>query len=153
MPEIGDSAPAFTLLDDRGTEFSLADLRGRKVILYFYPKDNTPGCATQACEFEELKRDFEDRGAVVIGVSRDGQGSHERFKAKHGLGFTLLSDPERSTHEAYGAWGEKRSYGRTTIGAIRTTVVIDEQGKIEAISKGVKAKGNAARTLALLGGG
>ncbi len=152
IPQAGDPAPEFTLDDDQGQPVSLADFAGKKLVLYFYPKDNTPGCTTQAREFQALREKFDNLDAVVVGVSRDGRGSHERFKEKQGLELTLLSDPNHQVHRRYGAFGEKRSYGRTTIGAIRTTVLIDEQSRIAAINHGVKAKGNAERTLALLGG-
>ena len=149
---IGDMAPDFTLSSDDAGDITLSDLRGRKVVLYFYPKDNTSGCTTQACEFRDLKDDFSAKGAVILGVSRDSLKRHQGFRGKHDLNFSLLTDAEHSVHEQYGAWGDKRMYGKTVQGVLRTTVLIDEQGRITHIAHKVKARGNAARTLELLQG-
>lgn len=146
----GDIAPDFSLESDDAGTIKLSDFRGKKVVLYFYPKDSTPGCTTQACDFRDMKEDFAGKGAVVFGVSKDSLRSHGNFRAKQSLNFPLLSDPELSVHEAYGAWGEKKNYGRTYMGCIRTTVVIDENGKILSYKGNVRAKGNAERTLDLL---
>jgi len=148
--QVGDPAPEFSLPADTGGEISLSSLRGKKVVLYFYPKDSTPGCTTQAGEYSSLADSFSRQGAVILGVSRDSLKSHARFKERQGIAFPLLSDPDHRVHEAYGAWGEKRSYGKTSVGAIRTTVVIDEQGRVVALEVGVKARGDAARTLEIL---
>ena len=146
----GDIAPDFCLESDDAGTIKLSDFRGKKVVLYFYPKDSTPGCTTQACDFRDMKEDFAGKGAVVLGVSKDSLRSHGNFRAKQSLNFPLLSDPELTVHEAYGAWGEKKNYGRTYMGCIRTTVVIDEEGKILSHKGNVRAKGNAERTLDLL---
>lgn len=138
----GSVAPDFTLLDQNGESHSLSDYRGTKVILYFYPRDNTPGCTKQACGFAERYPQIQERGAVVLGVSKDTVASHKRFEEKHGLPFTLLSDPEHEVLEAYGAWGEKKSFGKVSVGTIRTTYLIDERGTIlRAVGK-VKAADN-----------
>ena len=151
MPlEIGDAAPDFTLPSDADGEISLSGLRGKKVVLYFYPKDSTPGCTTQACDFTERQALFADKNAIILGVSKDSLASHGKFRAKHSLGFPLLSDPDLAVHKAYDAYGEKMMYGKSTTGVIRTTVVIDEAGKIASYSRNVRAKGNAERTLDLL---
>ena len=147
--KVGDKAPAFTLESDTEGKVSLSKLKGKKVILYFYPKDNTPGCTIQACEFRDRQKDFKKQDAVVLGVSRDSLDSHEKFRKDHKLNFPLLSDPDLKVHKAYGAYGKKMMYGKETTGVIRTTVVIDEKGKIEAIGA-VKAKGNAEKTLGLI---
>ena len=143
----GDAAPNFSLAADNGKSISLKDLKGKKVVLYFYPKDDTPGCTKQACEYTGLAAAFDKKGAVILGVSRDDLESHKKFKEKYQIKFPLLSDSDHKVHELYGAWGEKTSYGKTTIGAIRTTVVISEQGKILAWEGGVKAEGNAEKVL------
>jgi peroxiredoxin Q/BCP len=146
----GDAAPDFTLPADDGTTVSLKKLRGKRVVLYFYPKDNTPGCTAQACEYNDLSRAFAGKNAVVLGVSRDGAKSHQGFRKKYDLDFPLLSDEDHHVQELYGAWGEKNMYGKKMLGTIRTTVVIDERGKIVSYERKVKAAGNAAATLALL---
>lgn len=145
--KIGDRAPDFTLPADHGKAVSLKDFRGRKVVLYFYPKDDTPGCTIQACEFRDLAAQFDKKNIVVLGVSRDGLESHVGFKKKFKLNFPLLSDQNQKAHRLYGAWGEKMMYGKRTTGVIRTTVVIDEEGKVVSYEGGVKAAGNARRTL------
>ena len=146
----GDFAPDFSLKSDAGTLVSLKALKGRRVVLYFYPKDDTPGCTKQACEYRDLAGQFDRKNAVVLGVSGDGLGSHEAFKKKFGLNFPLLCDEDRKVHELFGAWGEKTVYGKTTVGAIRTTVVIDELGKIVSWDKAVKPEGDAKRVLELI---
>lgn len=149
-PKIGNPAPDFALASDIGKEISLKELRGRLVVLYFYPKDDTPGCTVQACEFRDLLGSYDRKNTVVLGVSRDSTESHKSFKTKYKLNFPLLSDPDHKVHHLYGAWGEKTSYGKTSVGAIRTTVVIDEEGRILAWEGGVKAQGNARKTLEVI---
>ena len=149
--EVGDVAPEFTLTADDGSELSLTSLRGQHVVLYFYPKDNTSGCTTQACGFRDLGDQLAEKNAVVVGVSRDSTKRHVGFKAKHGLPFTLLTDADHAIHEAYGAWGEKKMYGKTVQGVLRTTVIIDENGVIADIEHKVKAKADPERVLGLLG--
>lgn len=147
MLEVGTRAPMFTLPDQNGVNHSLADYAGKKVILYFYPKDNTAGCTAQACGFAELYPHFREKGAVILGVSKDSVASHKRFEEKYGLPFTLLSDPELSVIKAYGVWQEKKLYGKVSMGVVRTTYLIDEQGMIvKALSK-VKAAENPAQML------
>jgi len=146
----GDNAPNFSLESDDGGQVTLSELRGKRVVLYFYPKDSTPGCTTQACDFRDMKDDFLAKNTVVLGVSKDSLKSHANFRAKQSLNFPLLSDPELEVHKLYGAWGEKKNYGKTYMGTIRTTVLIDEEGKIMSFGGNVRAKGNAQRTLDLL---
>lgn len=148
---IGDTAPDFVLPADDGSSVSLASLRGRKVVLYFYPKDNTSGCTKQACGFRDQGPAFTERGAVVVGVSRDSGKSHQGFRAKHALPFVLLTDADHAVHEVYGAWGEKTMYGKKVQGVIRSTFLIDEQGRILDIQHKVKAAEDAGRVLTLLG--
>ena len=148
--KIGDKAPAFSLADKNGNTVSLSDFLGKRVVLYFYPKDNTPGCTRQACAFAGLYHEFERKNAVVIGISRDSAASHEKFAQKHSLPFILLSDPEHETIEAYGVWQEKKLYGKTSFGTVRTTFLIDEQGCIAHIMPKVKPDTNAEEILALL---
>jgi peroxiredoxin Q/BCP len=150
--EAGDQAPGFSLEADDGTTVSLADLAGRRVVLYFYPKDATSGCTTQACEFRDRQPEFDARDARVIGVSPDPLRSHERFRDTHGLTFTLLSDPEHTAAEAYGVWVEKSMYGRTYMGVERSTFVIGPDGTIEQALYRVKPKGSADAVLGLLDG-
>lgn len=152
MLEVGTKAPAFCLPDQNGEMHSLEEYRGRKVILYFYPKDNTPGCTKQACNFGELYPQFQEKGAVVIGVSKDSVASHKKFEEKYGLPFTLLSDPELSCIQAYGVWQEKKNYGKVSMGVVRTTYLIDEEGVIVKAFGKVKAEENPARMLEELQG-
>lgn len=152
MLEAGTKAPAFTLPDGDGNQVSLSDFSGRRVVLYFYPKDNTPGCTRQACAFAAAYEDFKSLDAVVIGVSRDSAASHRRFAQKHGLPFLLLSDPELNVIQAYGVWQEKKLYGKVSMGVVRTTFVIDESGVIEKVMPKVKPDTNAAEILAYLRG-
>ena len=150
MLNIGDKAPEFTLEDKDGKTVSLSDFAGKKVVLYFYPKDNTPGCTRQACAFAGLYGEFQKKGVEVIGISRDRVASHSRFAEKHALPFILLSDPELTAIQAYGVWQEKKLYGKTTMGVVRTTFLIDEQGKIQTVMPKVKPDTNAAEILAQL---
>ena len=150
MLKIGDKAPAFTLKDKDENVVSLSDFAGKKVVLYFYPKDNTSGCTKQACAFAGLYGQFEKKGAVVIGVSRDSTASHVKFAEKYELPFILLSDPELEVIKAYGVWQEKKNYGKVTMGVVRTTFIIDEAGNISHIMPKVKPDTNAAEVLELL---
>lgn len=151
MPGAGERAPTFTLPDQDGDEVSLEDLRGRPVVVYFYPRDDTPGCTTQACGIRDHWREFEDAGAVVLGISPDTVDSHRAFARKHDLPHRLLADPERAVLEAYGAWGEKVLYGRTTVGVIRSTFLIAPDGTIAKVWKRVQTKKHADQVLAALG--
>ncbi|MDC3960653.1 thioredoxin-dependent thiol peroxidase [Polyangium jinanense] len=146
----GEAAPTFSLLSDAGTTVSLSDFAGKRVVLYFYPKDDTPGCTREACAFQDNLATLKKKGAVVLGVSRDGVNSHVKFKAKYNLGFPLLADTDGAVHRAYGAWGTKTNYGRTFEGALRTTVIIDEQGRIAKRFANVKVDGHADQVLAAL---
>ena len=128
MLEIGTAAPSFSLPDQNGQMHTLEEYRGKKVILYFYPKDNTPGCTKQACGFGELYPQFTEKGAVVVGISKDSVASHKRFEEKYSLPFTLLSDPELQAIQAYDVWKEKTLYGKKSMGVVRTTYLIDEDG-------------------------
>ena len=150
MLQIGMQAPAFTLPDKNGTPVSLSDFRGQKVVLYFYPKDNTPGCTRQACGFAAAYEGFKEKHIAVIGISRDSVASHVRFAEKYDLPFTLLSDPERVAIEAYGVWQEKKMAGKVGLGVVRTTFIIDENGIITAIMPKVKPDTNAAEVLEAL---
>lgn len=152
MLEVGTKAPAFTLPDKDGNMVSLSDFLGKKVVLYFYPKDNTPGCTRQACAFADAYRGFQALDAVVIGVSRDSAASHQRFAEKHSLPFILLSDPELVAIQAYGVWQEKKNYGKVSMGVVRTTYVIDANGDIEKVMPKVKPDTNAQELLAYLKG-
>ena len=150
MLEAGTKAPAFTLPDQDGDPVSLSDFLGKKVVLYFYPKDNTPGCTRQACAFAGSYDAFRDLDAVVIGVSKDSAASHRRFAEKYGLPFRILSDPELGVLQAYGVWQEKKLYGKVSMGVVRTTFIIDEEGVIEKVMPKVKPDTNAADILAYL---
>ena len=150
MLEAGMKAPQFTLTDAKGNTVSLSDFLGKKVVLYFYPKDNTPGCTRQACAFAGAYDAFRERGVEVIGISRDSVASHAKFVEKYGLPFILLSDPERVAIEAYGVWQEKKQYGKVSMGGVRTTFLIDEQGMVAKIMPKVKPDTNAAEILAAL---
>ena len=133
MLEVGNKAPSFTLIGDDGKEYSLESYKGKKVLLYFYPKDNTPGCTKEACSLRDWKEELIKRGVVIMGVSKDSIQSHNKFREKYGLDFILLSDPEKTVHIAYEAWGEKKLYGKVSLGTIRKTFLIDEEGNIEKI--------------------
>ncbi|MFP4600442.1 MAG: thioredoxin-dependent thiol peroxidase [Persicimonas sp.] len=143
----GDKAPDFTLESDNEGEVSLSDLRGQKVVLYFYPKDMTPGCTKQACDFRDNLDTFVDKGWKVLGVSPDPVESHAKFRDKHDLNFTLLADPDQAVAEAYGVWREKQNYGRTYTGIVRSTFLIDEEGTITEIQDNVRATGHVERLL------
>ena len=143
MLDVGQKAPAFTLLDQHGAKRRLSDFAGRWVVLYAYPKDDTPGCTREACDFTAGLAAFEGLGATVLGVSRDSVESHARFAKKHGLTVTLLSDPDHAVLEAYGAWGEKVLYGKKSVGVIRSTVLVDPDGKVAHHWKKVKVDGHA----------
>ncbi|MBQ1899079.1 MAG: thioredoxin-dependent thiol peroxidase [Ruminococcus sp.] len=150
MLAIGTKAPEFTLPDQNGEMRSLSDYKGQKVILYFYPKDMTSGCTKQACAFSELYPQFREKGAVILGVSKDSVASHKRFEEKYGLPFVLLSDTERTVIEAYDVWKEKKLYGKVSYGVVRTTYLIDEDGVIERAFDKVKAADNPAQMLGAL---
>ena len=152
MFEIGTKAPDFTLPDKNGNPVRLSDFLGRKVVLYFYPRDNTPGCTRQACAFAQSYGSFEGKNAVVIGISKDSQRSHANFVKKYDLPFILLSDPERQAIEAYDVWKEKKLYGKVSMGVVRSTYVIDEHGVIEKVFEKAKPDTNAAEILAWLNG-
>ncbi|HET7631918.1 MAG TPA: thioredoxin-dependent thiol peroxidase [Gemmatimonadaceae bacterium] len=144
MPAVGKAAPAFTLDTDAGRPLSLKDLKGKPVVLYFYPKDDTPGCTTEACEFRDAFPRIESSSAVVLGISPDSVESHQKFKKKFDLPFTLLADVDHKVAEQYGVWAEKSMYGRTYMGVARTTFIIDAAGKIAKIFEKVKPAGHAA---------
>ncbi len=150
MLNIGDMAPDFELPDQNGETHRLSDYRGRRVILYFYPKDNTAGCTKQACGFGELYPQFREKGAVVLGVSKDSVASHKKFEQNYGLPFTLLSDTEKAVIQAYDCWKEKKNYGKVSMGVVRTTYLIDENGVIVKAMDKVKAAENPAQMLGLL---
>ncbi|MBP3348358.1 MAG: thioredoxin-dependent thiol peroxidase [Clostridia bacterium] len=152
MLKVGDKAPDFTLADKNGNEVSLRDFIGKKVVLYFYPKDNTPGCTRQACAFAGAYREFEELGVEVIGISKDSISSHVKFAEKYGLPFVLLADPERKAIEPFGVWQEKKQCGKVSMGVVRTTFVIDENGVIEHVMPKVKPDTNAAEILEYLRG-
>ena len=150
MLTVGTKAPNFTLSDKDGNAVSLSDFFVKRVVLYFYPRDNTPGCTRQACAFAGAYKEFEARDVVVIGISRDSVASHQKFATKYKLPFILLSDPDRVAIEAYGVWQEKKNYGKVSMGVVRTTYLIDAQGNIEHVMPRVKPDTNAAEILAML---
>ncbi|MBQ2888701.1 MAG: thioredoxin-dependent thiol peroxidase [Firmicutes bacterium] len=150
MLTIGTKAPDFALPNQQGETVRLSDFLGRKIVLYFYPKDNTPGCTRQACAFAANHNAFAERGVVVIGISKDSAASHQKFAAKHELPFILLSDTEKEAIMAYDVWQEKKMYGKVSMGLVRTTYIIDEQGVIEKVMPKVKPDTNAADILAYL---
>ena len=150
MPKEGDPAPDFRLPADDGKTYSLKDLRGRKVVLYFYPKDDTPGCTKEACSFRDNLSRVQSKGAIVLGVSKDDLASHAKFREKYSLSFPLLSDPEGKVLSAYGVWKEKNLYGKTFMGIERTTFVIDERGRIQKVFPRVKVDGHVDEVLAAL---
>jgi len=152
MLEINMKAPDFTLPDQDGNTVSLSDFKGKKVVLYFYPKDNTPGCTRQACAFAAAYEGFKSKDVAVIGVSKDSVVSHVKFARKYELPFVLLSDPELQAIQAYGVWREKKLYGKVSMCVVRTTFIIDEQGNIEKIMEKVKPDTNAAEVLNYLAG-
>lgn len=150
MLAVGTVAPDFTLPDQNGVMHALKDFRGKKVILYFYPKDMTSGCTKQACGFAERYPQFTERGVEILGVSKDSVASHKRFEEKYGLPFPLLADPERKVIEAYGAWKEKKSAGKVSMGVVRTTYLIDEKGVIIRAESQVKAADNPEQMLQVI---
>lgn len=152
MLNVGEKAPDFTLADRNGQPVSLSDFAGKRVVLYFYPRDNTPGCTRQACAFARLYEEFQALNAVVVGISKDSAASHDRFAQKYGLPFVLLSDPELLAIQAYGVWQEKKLYGKTSMGVVRTTYLLDEQGIIQKVMPKVKPDQNAGEVLAFLKG-
>ncbi len=150
MLKTGSKAPDFLLKDKNGNEISLSEFAGQKVVLYFYPKDNTPGCTRQACAFASAYDEFRQKNVQVIGISKDSVASHLKFAEKHNLPFILLSDPERDAIEKYGVWQEKKRCGKVSMGVVRTTFIIDENGNIEKVMPDVKPDTNAAEILAFL---
>ena len=150
--ETGATAPAFTLPDQDGKPVSLEDFKGAKVLVYFYPADDTPGCTREACQFNDNLAHFQAAGVPVIGISRDDAQSHQRFRNKYGLRFPLLTDADHTVMESWGAWGEKTRYGRTSVGVLRSTFLLDDQGRIERAWHNVKADGHATTVLAQLQG-
>lgn len=150
MLEVGMKAPDFTLQDKEGNNVSLSDFKGQKVVLYFYPKDNTPGCTRQACAFAANYDAIQEKNVAVIGISKDSIASHQKFAAKHNLPFILLSDPELTAIQAYDVWKEKKLYGKVSMGVVRSTYVIDENGMIEKVMPKVKPDTNAEEILAYL---
>lgn len=148
MLNIGDQAPDFTLCDKNGSPVSLSDFLGKKVVVYFYPKDNTPGCTRQACAFAGAYQEFKSKNVEVIGISKDSIASHVKFVEKYDLPFVLLSDPELLAIKAYGVWQEKKNYGKVSMGVVRSTFIIDEKGYIEKVMPKVKPDTNAAEILA-----
>lgn len=152
MLEVGTKAPDFTLLDKEGKEVRLSDFAGKQVVLYFYPRDNTPGCTRQACAFAQNYEEFRKRDVVVIGISKDSVASHMKFAQKYELPFILLSDPELKAIQAYGVWQEKKLYGKVSMGVVRSTYIIDREGNIEKVMPKVKPDTNAADILAYLAG-
>ena len=150
MLEVGMKAPDFTLMNQLGVNVSLSDFAGKKVVLYFYPKDNTPGCTRQACAFALNYSNFEEMGVIVIGISKDSVASHSKFAQKYDLPFVLLSDPELQAIQAYGVWQEKKLYGKTSMGVVRSTYLINEEGIIDRVFPKVKPDTNAAEILAYL---
>ena len=150
MLEIGTKAPLFTLPDKDGKKISLADYIGKKIVLYFYPRDNTPGCTRQACAFAAAYEEFKNQDIIVIGISKDSIASHLKFAQKYDLPFILLSDPELEAIQAYDVWKEKKLYGKVSMGVVRTTYIIDERGMIEKVMPKVKPDTNAAEILEYL---
>jgi thioredoxin-dependent peroxiredoxin len=153
MVEEGKPAPDFELASDSGERVRLSELRGRPVVLYFYPKDDTPGCTKEACSFRDAYGEFEERGATILGVSPDSEGSHVRFKEKYGLPFTLLADPEHEVAEQYDVWVEKNNYGKKSMGIKRSTFVIDAEGNVARAMYGVSPDGHADQVLDALPAG
>jgi peroxiredoxin Q/BCP len=150
MPQAGDQAPEVALPDEHGTIHQLSERRGGWTVVYFYPADDTPGCTTEACQFRDLHDELEGQDAQIWGVSPDGSGSHAAFRAKFGLPFTLLSDEDHAVAERYGAWGEKQNYGKTYMGIIRSSFLVDPDGRIAKVWPKVKADGHAAQVLEAL---
>ena len=151
MVEEGAPAPDFELTSDEGETVTLSALRGKPVVLYFYPRDDTPGCTTEACEFRDAYDRFRDQGVEILGVSPDTEASHRKFKTKYELPFTLLADPDHEAAQAYGVWKEKRNYGKTYMGVERSTFLIDADGKVAKAMLGIRPAGHAAKVLETLG--
>jgi peroxiredoxin Q/BCP len=151
MVSEGSPAPDFELVSDADERVQLSALRGKPVVLYFYPKDDTPGCTTEACEFRDAYDRFREQGVEILGVSPDTEASHRKFKSKYELPFTLLADPDHRTAEAYGVWKEKKNYGKTYMGVERSTFVIDADGKVAKAMRGIRPAGHAAQVLETLG--
>lgn len=147
MIDVGDKAPAFKGVTDGGGSLSLKDLKGKKVVLYFYPKDMTPGCTTEAEGFRDALKDFTKLGAEIVGVSKDSVKRHDNFKAKYDLPFSLISDEDGTICEAYGVWQEKKNYGKTYMGIVRTTFLIDEKGKVAEVWRNLRVKGHVDKVL------
>lgn len=147
MLDVGDKVPSYTLPSSTGEEVSLRDFEGKKIVLYFYPKDDTPGCTTEACDFRDTLADYKDLNVEIIGVSKDSENSHEKFIAKYQLPFVLLSDKELKLMEDFGVWKEKTMYGKTALGVVRSTFLIDENGIILKAWRNVKATGHVAKVL------
>lgn len=150
VPKAGDSAPDFELRSDSGETARLSDFHGKRVVLYFYPRADTPGCTKEACSFRDTYEEYEKRGAVILGVSPDTETAQSKFKQKYSLPFPLLADTDHHVSEAYGVWGLKKSMGRETMGILRTTFIIDENGRISHVFKGVKPDGHSGEVLAAL---
>ena len=150
MVSEGSPAPDFDLASDTGEHVKLSALRGKPVVLYFYPKDDTPGCTTEACEFRDAYDRFRDQGVEILGVSPDTEASHQKFKSKYELPFTLLADPDHEVADAYGVWKEKRNYGKTYHGVERSTFVIDAEGNVARAMRGIRPAGHAAQVLETL---
>ena len=144
---IGDKAPDFNAKDQDGKEITLSDFKGKKMVLYFYPKDNTPGCTAQACNLRDNYEELQKQGYAILGVSQDSEKSHQKFIEKQNLPFPLISDEDHTVHNSYGTWGEKKMYGKTYMGTKRTTFIINEEGKIEDIIQKVKTKEHTAQIL------
>lgn len=147
MLKPGDTVEDFTLLNDKGDNISLSDYKGKKVVVYFYPRDDTPGCTTEACSFRDEISQFTDRNTVILGISKDSVNSHEKFIEKYDLPFQLLSDPETNVIQQFGAWGEKKNYGKTYMGILRSTFILDEEGKVIFTFDKVKTKDHALAVL------
>ena len=148
---LGDLAPDFSLLDDKGNQVNLSDYRGKRVVVYFYPKDDTPGCTTQACGFRDNYLAIEEKNAVVLGISPDDEKSHVKFKTKFNLPFTLLCDVDHAVAETYGVWGEKSMMGKTYMGIIRSHFIVDEQGQLIDVQYNIKAEASVAGALEVIG--